>query len=262
MITTPENLTKIRSPFSWAWIVFLIWTGVGFAVMPLGIGETDVRRWLADGMLRSAILSLLHLSDAIWILLAAVVTYFHAASAEGLATARRWALIILLGSTCFEWIGAQTGFPFGPYRYTDHFGWRIAGVLPLAIPLAWFTIIVCGRYLTLRVWPDATRLQTALGVAVAALLTDLNLEFVAWKVRGYWLWYPDAHGAVPSWPPLQNYVAWFILSFALAYVLPPNYALRLHRPLPTRPILVLALMNTLFLVVAAAYRWRSSHGPP
>ena len=200
--------------------------------------------------------SLLHVSDAIWIYLAAVVIYLHTAAVEGLATTRRWAFILLLGSGGCEWIGAQTGFPFGPYRYTDHFGWRIGGVLPVAIPLAWMVVILCGRALILRLRPTATRHVLAFGVALVATLTDANLEAVAWKVRDYWDWYPDSRPPLPAWPPVQNYLSWFVLSFALTYALPPNYSLRLRHPARWRPVLVLGLMNTLFIVVYAA-RWLS-----
>lgn len=253
--SAPPDRPRWRfTPPDVAWTLFLIWTAVGIVVMPLGIGETQVRGWLsghADAA--AAAVSFLHAADAVWMLLAAVVVYFHTVAAEGLTTARRWAVIILGGSAFFEWIGARTGFPFGPYTYTDRFGWRIGGVLPVAIPLAWLVVLLCGRCLVRRVWPDATRWPLALGVATVAVLTDLNLEFVAWRVRGYWVWYPGAGAGAPDSPPLQNYAAWFALSFALAAVLPPNHALRLRRPSPLRPILVLGLMNALFLLVRAAH---------
>ncbi len=238
-----------------AWTLFLIWTAVGVVVMPLGIGETQMRHWLAPGHPGAAVAAvrLLHAADAVWMGLAATVVYFHTVAAEGLATARRWAVIVLVGSAFFEWVGARTGFPFGAYAYTDRFGWRLGGVLPVAIPLAWLVVLLCGRYLVQTVWPDATRWQLAAGVAAVAVLTDLNLEFVAWKVRGYWVWTPHAGVGVPDGPPLQNYAAWFALSFALSILLPPNYALRLRRPSPLRPVLVLVLTNALFLLVRAGW---------
>ena len=222
--------------------------------MPLGIGQGTVDHWTPPGSIREALTSLLHVSDSVWIYLAAIVIYLQTAASEGLTIARRWTLILLVGSGVFEWIGARTGFPFGPYRYTDNFGWRIGGVLPVAIPLAWMVVILCGRALILRLRPASTRFELALGVALVATLTDANLEAVAWKVRGYWNWYPDAPGPVPGWPPLQNYLAWFGLSLVLAYVLPPNHALRPTNPSPYRPILVLGLMNALFIVVYTT-RW-------
>ena len=125
-------------------------------------------------------------------------------------------------------------------------------MLPVAIPLAWLVVLLGGRFLVRAVRPAAGRIELALGVALVATLTDLNLESVAWKVRGYWVWYPRAGADAPAWPPLQNYVAWFVLSFLLTAILPPNRALRPRRPPGTRPILVLALMNALFLLVHAA----------
>ncbi len=222
--------------------------------MPLGIDADDVHRHLADGFARRVILAVLPVSDALWITFAAVVVYLHTAAGEGLGTARRWTGIILAGSAGAEWIGARTGFPFGPYRYTENFGWRIGGVLPVAIPLAWLVILLCGRTLVLRLRPGANRWQLALGTAFVAVLTDFNLEWMAWKVRGYWQWYPDQTGHVPTWPPGQNFLAWFVLSFALVLSLSPNYDLRPKRPPALRPLVILGLMNTLFVVVYAA-RW-------
>jgi uncharacterized membrane protein len=235
-----------RTPADWLWLAFLLWTAIGFLVLPLEIGERQLRLWIGNATFLRFAIAFLHQSDAAWILLAASNTYVHTAAAEGLPTARRWAAAILAASAVFEWIGVRTGFPFGTYRYTDHFGWRLGGVLPAAIPLAWLVILLCGRYLILAIRPQATRAELALGVAVIALLTDLNLEFVAWKVRGYWIWYPGLGPGAPGWPPWQNYVSWFLLSFLLSLLLPPNYALRAKRPSSTRPILILGLMNLLF----------------
>ncbi len=238
-------------------MLFLIWSAVGVVVMPLEIGETVLRGWISNPGLQDAAVQLLHLSDAIWIFLGAVCVYFHTVRAEGLGVARRWALIILVGSACLEWIGATTGFPFGPYRYTDNFGWRLGGVLPVAIPLAWLTILLCGRYVTRWLFPAAARWQIALGVACVAVVTDANLEFVAWKVRAYWIWYPHLRTAPPASPPLQNYLSWFVLSFALAWLLPPNPHLRPRAPGVTRPLVVLSVMNGLFLLVRTV-RWLRS----
>ena len=97
-----------------AWIAFLVWTGVGFVVMPLGVGEAQVRAWLGHGTAGDAAVALLYRADAIWILLAAVNVYLHTARAEGLPTARVWAAIILVASTGFEWTGTRTGYPVSP----------------------------------------------------------------------------------------------------------------------------------------------------
>lgn len=239
------------------WLLFLIWTAVGFVVMPFGITGMQAHRWLDPYGLGGFMAGLLRVSDAIWMFLAATTVYLHAVASEGLPTARRQAAIILAASTAFEWVGTRTGFPFGPYEYTDNFGPRIGGVVPMAIPLAWLVVVLCGRSVVLWLRPQANRVEVAAGVALTALLTDLNLEPVAWNIRHYWLWYPAQTQNPPSgWPPLQNYVAWFVLSLALALVLPSDHSLRIRRPSHWRPILTLLLLNVLLALVHLTVGWR------
>ena len=245
-----------------SWLCFLIWTAVGFVVMPFGITTAQAHAWFDPYGLGGFAAGLLRLSDAVWMLLAAVTVYLHAVASEGLPTARRQAAAILLSSTVFEWVGARTGFPFGPYEYTENFGPRIGGVVPMAIPLAWLVVVLCGRNFLLWLRPSANRLEIAGGVALVALLTDLNLETVAWKVRGYWLWYPAQPLHPPSsWPPAQNYVSWFVLSFALALSLPSNHTLRMRQPSRWRPIIALLLLNTLLALVHLTASWRHQAVP-
>lgn len=256
-ITTPHSsmeplwFQRVRDAFWWC---FLIWTFVGFFVMPMGIGAHWIRENIGIVSLQGPLISFLSISDAIWMVLAAGVVYFQALRREGPRRARVWALVIIVGSALAESIGAMTGFPFGSYKYTDNLGWRILGVLPFTIPLAWLVIVFAARDLLLNFLPQIGRWKLALGVGGIALLTDLNLEFVAWKVRAYWVWYPFERGPIPSWPPWQNYVSWFVLATLFALVTRPTKA-------PAglserwRPPLVLLLMNLLFLVVLAVRFW-------
>ncbi len=225
-----------------AWAAFVVWTTIGAAVMPLGITPERAREWLGPGTAGALAAGFLHVADLIWMLLAAAVVHGEAVRAEGARQAGLGALLVLVGSAAVEWLGATAGWPFGPYVYTDHFGPRV-GVLPLAIPLAWF-VIVQGARLTLARWnPGLGRGGTALGVGVAAVVTDLNLEPIAWKLRGYWLWYPG-DPRPPPWPPWQNYAAWFVVAAMLAAAMP---SLRGRSAPGLRPALVLGFMNALFL---------------
>ena len=245
-----------RNAFDWAWLLFLVWTAVGFVVMPLGVAPEQARAWLGAGALGGVTAAILEVSDAVWMLLAAATVYFHAVGSEGLRSARAQAAIVLVASTVFEWVGTRTGLPFGPYQYTGHFGPRIAGVVPMAIPLAWLVVILCGKNLVLLLRPAAGRLTLAAGVGVVAVLTDLNLEPVAWHVRRYWLWYPLQFPPPSDAPPWQNYAAWFILSLALVAALPSDSSLRLRRPTRWRPVILLALLNALIALVHVSANWR------
>jgi uncharacterized membrane protein len=237
----------------WAWRLFLIWTLVGFIVMPLEIGEAQMREWFPSALLQDAAVRFLKMSDAVWLVLAAMNTYFCLVAAEGIATARRWSFLILLSSAALEAVGAMTGFPFGPYAYTDNMGVRIAGVLPFTIPLAWLVIVITARFSVLRVFPNANRWQLAFGIASLALVTDWNLEFVAWKVRAYWIWYPQDLEP-PTSPPWQNYATWFAAAFLLSLALGEGRMAGLRRP-SWKPVFILGLINALFLCVRLARLW-------
>lgn len=229
---------------TFVWRVFLVWTTVGAIVLPFGLTAETLSRWPATENWVESARTLLAYADLVWMVLAALVVYLHAVAVEGLGRARVAGILVVAGSALAEWYGATTGWPFGPYRYTDAFGPRMLGVLPIAIPLAWLVILFAARYALLALRPEISRPSLALGVGTAAVLTDFNLEFIAWKVRGYWIWYPDWQNP-PAWPPWQNYVSWFVLATLLAFVQPRRAGL-VERS-PARMIGVLVAMNALFL---------------
>lgn len=264
MSTASRFSSPLRLSQNLFWWIFLVWTAVGTVVMPFGIGEMTVRRLIGNEALLSLVLGILRPADAIWMVLAFGVVYLHVVESRGLATARLWALVILVGSGVVEALGAKTGWPFGPYRYTDNMGIRVFGVLPFTIPLAWFVIVATAQAAILALRPRWSRWAQAAFVGAVATLTDLNLEFIAWKVRAYWIWYPPGTALAenpPDWPPIQNYLSWFVLAFLLSAALvrrTGDRALSAPPPAPAvfpwRPVLVLSLMNALFLLVHLV-RW-------
>ena len=234
----------------WPW--FLVWTGLAFFIIPLDIGPLQVQHWVSNPGLEAALIKLLRMFDAIWIVLAAANIYFATVTTEGLGTARRWAGRIVGGSAVLAWIGAAAGWPFGPFIYTDRLGIRIAHVLPFTVPLLWLVLILCSRYALLSLIPQAARWarwQLALATAVLVVLTDLNLEWLVWHLRFYWIWYP---GQIvnPGWPPVQNFATWFIAAFGFALTLNSTRVEpdTVHAvPRSRKPLMILALMNLLFL---------------
>ncbi len=252
----PTALSRVRNGF---WTAFLIWTAVGAVVMPLEVGEMTVRRLVPFEGLADLLAGVLAVSDAVWMILAFGVVYLQVVQDRSLTTARLWALVIMLGSGFIEAVGAKTGWPFGDYRYTDNMGVRLFGVLPFTIPLAWFVIVATSQCVVDSIRPRWPIVAKASFVATIATLTDLNLEFIAWKVRAYWIWYPPGTplaNTPPSWPPLENYISWFAVAFLLSTGIQllrmPSPGKR--PPFPARPALVLLLMNTLFLLVHFS-RW-------
>lgn len=106
----------------------------------------------------------------------------------GLRGATFGAVIFALG-VGLEYVGVNTGIPFGRYRYTGVLVPGLPGGVPLAIGFAWLFIIV-GGYFTAR-WASEGRkdvlnhVPTYVGGAVLAVGLDLLLEPVACHVKGY-----------------------------------------------------------------------------
>lgn len=173
--------------------------------------------------------------------------------------------LILVISWAVEHIGANTGFPFGSYSYTDVLQPQIFGVVPLAIPFAWLLIVVAAVGVAERILNrdgrpvddrqlNPTRVLTA---ASFALLLDVTIEPFAVYINRYWVWTSDETGFYYG-IPASNFVAWWVTSLILSWVL---LALRRqaaqlsHTPQHFMPWLppVLYLTNlTMFVVVNLA----------
>lgn len=220
------------------WWAYLFWMGVGFVVTCAGFTAAKLDGLNAPEPLKIFVGLCLRYGDAILMLLAAMNTHLWASQRWGARPARNWAMLVLLLSGLVETVGTLTGFPFGVYHYTENFGPRLGGVLPLAIPLAWF-VLVTNAILIVR--PIFSLGRTAEALVVGAMVTGIDwvMEPFAVRIKTYWYW---EHSEIP----LQNYVAWFVVSFLLVRFLAP-----LARPkemLHLKPWIVLGSMLALFIV--------------
>jgi uncharacterized membrane protein len=222
---------------------FLFWSAAGLIftlgrITPLGVTAWHVPNWLVD-----FVQLCLFYGDPILILLAFANTHLHAARQWTPKVARRWGLIVLGVSFAVETLGALTGFPFGSYHYTARFG-PMLGAVPMTIPLAWH-VVVTNALLVVRVGlPYVSRLVEAAAVALLCTIYDFILEPFATEVKGYWLW---AGRSIP----LQNYVAWFVVSGLLVWMFAPTSSTRYRRD--PRAVLILGITVLIFI----AGRWAS-----
>ncbi|MFC6592742.1 carotenoid biosynthesis protein [Deinococcus lacus] len=152
-----------------------------------------------------------------------------------------WGRALGLAALCFgagfgaEYLGSQTGFPFGAYSYAGAPGPLLAGV-PLLVPLGWFALTLA-----------ATRLARGQAWLAGLLLVawDIGLEPLM-TAQGFWTW----HDPAPLWAgaPLQNFVGWWavgsLLSLALGRLGP-----ELLRP-ERGPTPSLAYLTELFMLPA------------
>ncbi|HEX2230123.1 MAG TPA: carotenoid biosynthesis protein [Candidatus Binatia bacterium] len=116
-------------------------------------------------------------------------------------------------SLASELLGTGLGVPFGPYSYTHLLGPKWFGLVPLLIPLSWFTMgwacWVIARRRTSGV--QAVALATALLVA-----WDLLLDPAMSKVTSYWIW-----GEAGSYygMPWSNLFGWGVTGLVLFIIL-------------------------------------------
>lgn len=220
---------------------FLIWSAAGLIFTIQHITPEAISHWSLPPQLIQFIISCLSNGDPILIFLAFANTHLHASRQWTPAIARRWGFFILFGSLAVETIGAHTGYPFGVYSYTDHFGPRL-GAVPLAIPLAWHVVVTNALFIVRTVAPHGLRIKEAVLAGLLCTLYDFILEPFATKVKGYWIW---ADGSIPPF----NYAAWFVISGLLALLFAPSLSTRYPRD--PRPWLILGIT----LLIFAAGRW-------
>lgn len=216
--------------------VFVVWATVGLFVNFFQIELPPLLGW----------------ADAFFLTLAAVLVFLAVAGRDGYAVTVRNFSVVAVSTSVLETVGTLTGVPFGQYYYSDRVGWKIGGILPYTIPLAWWSIVAGGHYILGGVFRRIhwrSRFLLGLAVGLWALGHDLLLEPFAWHVRGYWWW--DAPGV-----PLQNYVTWFVTSFFLTLIFPTND--RVANARDPRPIIVAIYMVLTFLLGIAGYALHNS----
>ena len=157
--------------------------------------------------LTGAFSGLAGVSDSVYLVLWSSAAAYALASRQS-SVGRAWGLSVLLGYG-IELIGIQTGYPFGPYAYTDILRPRLLGV-PLAIAMAWGSLVGLWAFLG-----AGGRLKRALWVAAGAIAVDLLLEPYATTIRHYWHW--DT-----SEIPLANYLSWGVFAALLSLLYPPR----------------------------------------
>jgi len=219
-----------------AFIAFLIWTALGLIFTLKHITPGTIAHWAIPPELARFVEGCLGNGDPILILLAFASTHLHAVRQWNASMARRWAATIILCSYGIETLGASTGFPFGEYHYTTYFG-PILGLVPMAIPFAWYVVVTNALFIVRAGAPNASRLTEAMVAGLICTLYDVILEPFATTVKHYWVWSKN------EVPPL-NYVAWFVISALLVWIFSPTIATRYR--FDPRPFLILFFTVLIF----------------
>jgi hypothetical protein len=230
-------------------VLFVLWTLIVAGIWLSGFGEAELQENVANEGLRNALALCLEVLDVTWIALAAANCYVALASTEGLAIARRWALMIIASAALIAASSAAFGLPLGPIAYTAGLGPRI-GPVSLGQPLCWFVFVVGARALVFYLQPRISHALTAVATGVLVMLADAIFEPLAWHVRALWIWYPGS-AAAPHLPPIENYATWLIGATALAFAMRESrVAVTAPRTFP-RPASIFLMCIFVFLATHA-----------
>ncbi len=183
--------------------------------------------------------------DFVWVLSLLLVGYAGIASAQGIGPARVAAGVGLLGFSIVLAVGAVTGLPTGPVRFTAHAGAKIGGLLPVLVPVMAFALLALAVRVAWVVAPGAGRFGTA-GLAAGFFTVTLTngLGFLSGQ-RFWWLWNPWGNPVGP-WVLAVALLSFAVVAFALALAFPAFTELRRRQWLD--PALVLVGLNMLFAV--------------
>ncbi|CAN1506423.1 crt_membr_arch, carotene biosynthesis associated membrane protein [Spirosomataceae bacterium] len=122
-----------------------------------------------------------------------------------------WKFVILAVSVGYfiEVLGVKTQMIFGAYQYQTTLGLKILDVPPM-IGINWFLMVFCAGILIEKMSKNNYNIlqKTTLG-AILLTIFDYIAEPVAISQK-MWTWTYDT-------PPLQNYIAWFIVAFVLLF---------------------------------------------
>jgi len=114
----------------------------------------------------------------------------------------RYVIFLFAAGFAVEMIGVQTGKIFGSYYYGHALGFKLKHV-PLLIGVNWVMLTLATQTIAQK-FSDKLYITSSIGATLMVIL-DFLIEQVASKYQ-FWHWHNDTI-------PLQNFVAWFIISF-------------------------------------------------
>ncbi len=198
--------------------------------------------------------------EAVLLVLAVMATLFSLSQQLPAQNVLLASLIIALIGSAASVASVLTSMPFGPYTYTNNFGFRFFDTLPWPVPLIWVVAVLNSRgvaRLILRPWRKTrTYGWWVIGfTAGLCVLLDAAWQPFATRVKEFWFWNPtklpfDWYGT-----PITDFVGWavtalFILAFATPVLInkkpskhPPDY----------QPLVVWVLLNAVFAVGAGLH---------
>lgn len=136
--------------------------------------------------------------------------------------------VILIGTWAVQALGLSSKFPFGSFSYTGKLGLEVLGV-SIVIPFLWLLVIAVSDAAVGHFFGRLSCVLTAL----FATMMNFFLEFAA-DALDLWHW-------STRFPPLSNFVSWFVISLAAVFLLRDNTERKVLLKLPAHLYIALVL---------------------
>ncbi|MBA2714672.1 MAG: carotenoid biosynthesis protein [Rubrobacteraceae bacterium] len=128
----------------------------------------------------------------------------------------RLATLSLLALSVFayalESFGVATGFPYGDFYYGEALGPRIAGLVPLLLPLSYAPLVIGA---VAAAWGSRQRMLHIIQATLLLVWMDAVIDPGAASL-GFWVW---PVGGLYYGVPLSNYAGWFLSGAAATALL-------------------------------------------
>ena len=150
------------------------------------------------------------------ILITALVLILYASQHVQLKWLGAFVAVYVL-SLASELTGTATGLPFGPYSYTDLLGPKWLDLVPVLIPLSWFTMALPSYHLAYVAFPDSRQAwKRVVFGALMLTLWDLALDPAMSYLTPYWQW--GEEGTYYGMPWI-NLAGWFVTGLVLMAIM-------------------------------------------
>ncbi|MCP8968262.1 carotenoid biosynthesis protein [Ectobacillus ponti] len=188
-------------------------------------------------------------ANVVFLMLAGSLGVIYFCQSYGTRKGLLASLVIFTVSMYTEYLGTTHGLIFGKYVYTTDFGLLLFGV-PFTIGFAWLLVMSTSHALLQVIRPPGLLLHAVYG-GIIAVVMDLVLDPVSFKVKNYWVWQDSgAYYGIPA----QNFVGWFLVAAVLhlfLYRYLQNGRTEDHPVWHKRMILLYLLILAMFMLLAS-----------
>lgn len=208
---------------------FLIWYSFGVILVGFNLLPT----WL-------------EWANSVFIITAGVLGIIYFVRGFGVWQGVAISALIFIATFMVEYLGSTHSVLFGSYDYTQYFAPNLFGV-PVAIGFAWIMVLATSHAIV-HAMPLTNSWVRSIVASLLAVVFDLVLDPVSFKVKEYWVW---EEGGYYYGIPFTNFLGWFITAFVLQLVINLFFK-KLHtdRQWQQRMVLLYCLMISMFAFIA------------